>query len=190
MSNKIPTTQYPVSEFITQRWSARSFSEKVIDEETVQHLFEAASWTASSMNEQPWKFIYAHRGTAGFNSLANCLMDGNKIWAKHGAVILLALAKKTFDNGSSNRHAMHDTGAANTTLLLEAAALDIFGHMMGGFHMQKTLDEFNIDAEHWEPACFIVLGYRDSPEKLDEPFKSRETTERSRKNISEFTEKL
>jgi len=187
---KTPETKYPISELITKRWSARSFADNTIAEETVEHLFEATSWTASSMNEQPWKYIYAHKGTAGFEKMASCLMGGNKVWAENGAVLMLALAKKKFSNGNVNRHAMHDVGAANTTLLLEAAALDIYGHMMGGFHFKETLEAFEIDSEEWEPACFIVIGYLDSPEKLEEPFKSREIAPRSRKSVSEITEQL
>lgn len=187
---KTPETKHPISALITKRWSARSFADKAISEETVEHLFEATSWTASSMNEQPWKYIYAHKGTAGFDKMANCLMGGNKVWAENGAVMILALAKKNFANGTANRHAMHDVGAANTTLLLEAASIDIYGHMMGGFHFNETLEAFDLDSNEWEPACFIVIGYLDAPEKLEEPFKSREIAPRSRKSISEITEKL
>ena len=93
---KTPEKKYPISELISKRWSVRSFADKTISEETLDHLFEATSWAASSMNEQPWKFLYAHKGTAGFDKMANCLMGGNKVWAENGAVLILALAKKNF----------------------------------------------------------------------------------------------
>jgi len=188
---KTADTQHDVHDLIRQRWSARSFSDRNIDEAQLEKLFEAAAWTASSMNEQPWKFLYAHRGTQGFTKMTDCLMEGNAVWAKDGAVMILALAKKNFDrNGKPNRHAMHDVGAANTTLLLQAAADDIFGHMMGGFHMQETIEGFDIDTDQWEPACFIVIGYLDEAEKLEEPFRSRELAPRSRKPISAFTQAI
>ena len=94
-------------------------------------------------------------------------MAGNKVWAENGSVMILALAKKNFANGKTNRHAMHDIGAANSTLLLEAASLDIYGHMMGGFHFNETLEAFDLDNNEWEPACFIVSGYLDAPDKLE-----------------------
>lgn len=181
---KTAETHHDVHELIKKRWSARSFSDNAISLETLNTLIKAASWSASSMNEQPWKYIYAHRGTEAFDRMAACLMEGNKVWAKEGAVLLLSLAKKHFErNGNVNHHHMHDTGAANTTLLLQAAHHDIFGHMMGGFHLQETLQEFNINPEEWESACFIVLGYLDDPSRLEEPFKSRETAKRIRKPI-------
>lgn len=188
---KTPNTTHQVSPFITQRWSARSFADQVITTDSLHTLLEAASWSASSMNEQPWKYLYAFRGTQGFDRMHTCLMDGNQPWAANASVLLLSLAKRTFDrNGKQNRHAMHDLGAANTTLLLQAADMDIFGHMMGGFHMDQTVDEFQIDTELWEPSCFIALGYLDEPEKLEEPFLTRETTPRQRKPISEFSQEI
>jgi len=101
------------------------------------------------------------------------------------------LAKRNFErNGEPNRHAMHDLGAANTTLLLQAATMGILGHMMGGFDMKKCHEMFEIDADVWEISCLTVLGYPDVPEKLSEPFRTRETTARSRKPINEISQEL
>ena len=188
---KVPSTEFGVHPMIMNRWSARAFSDQMIDDTTLNRLFEAASWSASSMNEQPWKYLYAKKGSAAFDAMIDCLMDGNKPWAKNGSVMLLSLAKRTFvRNGVTNRHHMHDVGAANSTLLMQAAEDDIYGHMMGGFHMDKTLEAFNIDPQEYEVACFIILGYLDRPESLEEPFQSRETSPRTRKSISDFTQHI
>lgn len=190
-TNKLAETKYPINEFIVQRWSARSFSNKAISKDELNTLFEAASWAPSSMNEQPWHYLYAHRGSDGFESMTQCLMDGNKPWAKNGSTMLISLAKKTFDkNGNQNRHHMHDVGAANAHLLLQAASMGIYGHEMGGFHLNRTIEVFGIDSSKWEIACFIVLGFLDAPEKLDEPYATREITPRKRKTIEEFTQAL
>jgi len=188
---KTPQTKHDIHPLILDRWSARSFSEKSISEETMEGLFEAASWSASSMNEQPWEYIYAEKGTEAFHKMVECLMDGNQPWAKNGSHMLLSLAKRKFEyKGRENRHHMHDVGAANTTLLMQAAQNDIYGHMMGGFHMDKTLEAFGIDPAEHEIACFIVLGYLDAPEKLGAPFHEREIAPRDRKPVSAFTKKL
>jgi len=49
---KIAKTTYPVLDVIKNRWSARAFSNKVITDEELNTLFEAASWAASANNEQ------------------------------------------------------------------------------------------------------------------------------------------
>ena len=50
-------TKHEVIELIKNRWSPRSFSDKDINKESINSLFEAASWAASAFNEQPWRFI-------------------------------------------------------------------------------------------------------------------------------------
>lgn len=187
----MPQTKHEIHPLILDRWSARSFSEKPISSDTIEALFEAASWSASSMNEQPWEYLYAQNGSDAFNTMIDCLMDGNQPWAKNGSHMILSLAKRKFEyKGRQNRHHMHDVGAANSALLMQAAHIDIYGHMMGGFHMDKTLQAFGINPEVYEVACFIVIGYLDTPEKLEEPFKAREIEPRSRKSVEEFTKKL
>ena len=47
--------------FITDRISPYAFSEKAIDDKSLELLFEAARRAPSSFNEQPWRFIYARK---------------------------------------------------------------------------------------------------------------------------------
>ncbi|HXB41725.1 MAG TPA: nitroreductase family protein, partial [Bacteroidia bacterium] len=138
-------TKYPVAELIRKRWSARAFSNKSIDDDILFTLFEAASWAASSNNEQPWRYIYAkHEDKEAFEKMVGCLMPGNQPWAKNAAVLILCLAKTTFGpEHKLNLAAHHDTGLSNATLLLQAASMDIYGHMMGGYDRVKTKQEFN-----------------------------------------------
>ena len=188
---KIPSTKHKIHHLITERWSARSFADQTIGDSTIETLFEAASWSASSMNEQPWRYIYAKRGSQAFDRMVECLMDGNQPWAKNGSHLFISLAKRKFEHkGQANRHHMFDTGAANATLLMQAAQMDVFGHLMGGFHYDKALVAFDIDNEEYEIACFGVIGYLAAPDALPEPFKSRELTPRTRKVVNEFTTHL
>jgi nitroreductase len=187
MSVKIPKTQFPVSTIVKNRWSARSFTGEPISEDTLFTLFEAAAWSASSMNEQPWLFTYAHKAdNDAFDKFHSCLMTGNSPWAKNASVLILLCAKLNFaSNGKPNRHAMFDCGSATTTLFLEAVQHEILGHMMGGFDMAKTKELFNLP-DDLEPCIFIALGKLADPELLDEPFKTRELTARTRKPLSEI----
>jgi len=188
-TSKIKTQNVPsgVHPLLAKRWSARAFNGKPISQTELNTLFEAASWSASSMNEQPWKYLYAHKqNKKSFEKMWSCLLPGNQAWTTKGSVLILSLAEKNFDyKNRPNRHYMHDVGAANTQLLLQAAQQEIYGHMMGGFDMDKTIETFDIP-ENLEPVCFMVLGYLDEAETLEEPFKSRETAPRNRKPVDEF----
>jgi nitroreductase len=185
-SIKEAQTETNVHPLIKKRWSARAFSQNPIDDNTLMQLFEAASWAPSSMNEQPWRYYYAHKQDDSFEKYFDCLMPGNKLWADKAQVLVLSLAKKDFSNNANpNRHALHDVGAANMLLLLQAAELDIYGHQLGGFDREKTIQTFRLP-DDLEPVCFIALGYLGDFNQLDEPFKSREQAPRSRKSLAEI----
>ncbi|KAA9332046.1 nitroreductase family protein [Hymenobacter busanensis] len=176
----------PIHELIRKRWSPRAFTKQAVPQEALEQVFEAASWAFSAMNEQPWRYIYAHKeDTEAFNRILSCLVPANQLWAKDAPVLIISLAKTHFDNGQPNRTAMHDVGAANATLFLEATALGLHGHVLGGFDYAKTREEFALPA-HLDPVAFIALGYVGAAEQLEEPFRSRETAPRSRKPVADF----
>lgn len=179
-------TKYPVIDLIKDRWSARAFSKKSIAENDLFTLFEAAHWAASANNEQPWRYIYARReDTETFEKMVHCLMPGNQPWAKNAAVLILCVVKTTIGpENKPNLAAFHDIGLANATLLLQATSQHIYGHMMGGYDKAKAKKEFNIP-EGYDTVIFMALGYLDSPDTLEEPFKTRELTARTRKDLSE-----
>ena len=180
-----PTT-YPVHELIRSRWSPRAYAATPVAPDTLNQVFEAASWAFSAMNAQPWQYIYAHKAdTEAFQKILNTLMPGNQPWAKNAPVLIIALARTTHDNGQPNGAAMHDLGAANATLFLEATALGLHGHVMGGFDREKVRHDFKLP-ENLVPAVVIALGYLGEAEQLEEPFLSREKAARTRQPVSEF----
>ncbi len=187
---KIAKTIYPVLDVIKNRWSARAFSNKSINDEELNTLFEAASWAASANNEQSWQYIYAKKETGAFDNIWNCLLPGNQPWAKHAAALIVAVARKTFEaNNAVNAYAGHDLGMANAHLLLQARTMNIYCHPMAGFNKIKLTENLNL-SDNQEAFCVIATGFLADAETLEEPFKTRELTERKRKNIAEFTFKL
>lgn len=176
---------------IKDRWSPRAFSERTIDESQVTILLEAARWAPSSMNEQPWHYFYSFRGEAGFDNMLECLVPQNREWARKAAVLFLSVAKKSFRyNSKPNRHALHDTGASNFAIAIQAASLGMQAHQMGGFSMEKTLEVFKLSADEYEPVSFIAAGYPGKAEDLSEELKKRELAPRRRKSQQEISTKF
>ncbi|MBV8887105.1 MAG: nitroreductase family protein [Chroococcidiopsidaceae cyanobacterium CP_BM_RX_35] len=185
--DKAAQTQYPIHDLLRQRWSPLAFSDRMVESEKLHSVLEAASWAASSYNEQPWSYIVATKDNeAEFARLLGCLAEGNQEWARNAPILMLSVAKLNFEyNGVENRHAFHDVGAASTTLAIQAAALGLFIHQMAGFDVPKAKGIYSIP-EDYEPVAAIALGYFGDPQTLSERLQQRENAPRTRKPLEEF----
>jgi nitroreductase len=180
-------TDYPIEEILRRRWSPRAFSDRNVEAEKLRSLFEAARWAPSSSNEQPWSFILATKETpAEHAQLLSCLVERNQQWARLAPVLMVSVARLNFEKtGKPNRHAFHDVGLAMGNLLVEATALGLFVHQMGGFSVDKVREVYHVP-EGFEPVAAIAIGYPAEPEVLPETFREQETGPRKRKPISSF----
>ncbi|MBU0560581.1 MAG: nitroreductase family protein [Bacteroidetes bacterium] len=175
-----------IIDILKKRWSPRSFSNKNISDESLQRIFEAARWAPSCFNEQPWNFIYFRRGSESYNKLAAAIMDGNKPWSINAPVLVLTVARNSFErNGKSNNYAMHDLGMAVFSLTLQALSEDIYLHQLAGFDAKMTSEIFRID-DNFSPATVLAMGYLGDPEALPDSLKPSEKKRTGRKPISEF----
>jgi len=184
---KAAETTYPIEEILRRRWSPRAFSDRMIEPEKLQSLFEAARWAPSSFNEQPWNFIIATREHPEDHArLLSCLVEGNQKWARLAPVLMVSVAKLNFDKtGAPNRHSFHDVGLAVGNMLVEATALDLFVHQMAGFSPAKVTELYGIP-DGFEPVAAIAVGYAAEVEVLPEDLKAKELGGRSRKPVSTF----
>ena len=186
MKNPAPT-EYPVHEFIRERWSPRAFAEKAIAPADLRSLFEAARWAPSSSNEQPWAFIVATRDDKeNFTKALQPLVEFNANWAKHAYVLGFAISELAFaKNNAPNRNAQYDTGAAMAWLTVEATARGLFVHQMAGFDPETAREVFEIPAA-WDAIAAFAIGHPGDPASLPQPYRDRESSPRKRKPIREF----
>ncbi|MBK7432215.1 MAG: nitroreductase family protein [Bacteroidetes bacterium] len=183
----LQNNQMTIHNLISKRKSIRAFSEQPIDDETLASLFEAARWAPSSANEQPWRFILAKKeDKEAFVKMQDCLLEGNKIWAKGAAALFITIAKKNFDfNNKANIYSWHDVGLATAMLSVQATELNLYLHQMGGFDHAKAKEVFAIP-DDYEAVSIIAVGYEGNPELLPENLRAREVGERKRKPLSEL----
>lgn len=176
-----------VEELILKRWSPRAFSNKPVSSEDLTRIFIAASWAASSSNEQPWRFLVGRNGDDTFSKIFDTLAEPNQAWVKHAPVLVLSAGKKTFtSNNKDNHYVLHDTGAASANMCLEAIALGIHTHGMGGFDRDKARKLFAIPEDFELGACWAI-GYLGDPAILTIEFQKKSETEpRTRKPLGEF----
>ena len=161
---------------IQRRWSPRVFDGTPISEEHISQLFEAARWAPSSNNGQPWRFIFAEKGSKSYDKIFEHLSEFNQKWVKSAPLLILTAYKEQFDNGKENFHAGHDLGQAVAYLTFQAQSLNISLHQMAGVNWKDAQRDFNIpDGFHVTTA--IAVGYYGGDEnKLSEDLYKQEIT--------------
>jgi nitroreductase len=175
-----------INDVIAKRWSPRAFSSQTVAPEDLTKIFTAAGWAASSSNEQPWRFLVGRKGDATYDAIFGALVEFNQMWAGSAPLLILSAAKRTFTaNGEANEFALHDTGAASATLALEATALGLHVHGMGGFDRDKAREDLNVPEDYVIGACW-ALGYLGDPQTLHERMRVQELKPRERKPLSAF----
>ena len=177
----------PVLDIIKKRRSRRAYADKIVEPEKIRSLFEAARWAPSSLNEQPWFYIYATRDQEDlYNKIFEALKEGNKIWARQAPLLIVSLVRKNFIRfDSPNPSAKYDLGAANAFLSLQAAHLGLNVHQVAGFEVQTMIRNLRIP-DRYEPVIVMAIGYPGDVESLPENLKLRELSPRERYVDQEF----
>jgi nitroreductase len=169
------------------RWSSRSFSDQPVGDADLHRVFEAARWTASAYNEQPWRFIAGRKGSETYKAIYDSLIGFNQEWAGRAPVLILGIASSKFShNGAENTYALYDLGAATSQLTLQAAALGLTSHQMAGFDHDKARTTLAIPADY-ALGVVTALGYQAEPTALtNERLLAMETSPRQRKPLAEI----
>lgn len=180
----VNTTEYPVIEAITKRYSAYAFADTPVEPEKLKPLFEAARWAASSFNEQPWRFIVAAKDNPeAYANALGCLVEANQGWAGAAPVLVLGLTKRSFTyNDAPNRVALHDLGQAAAHLALQAAELGLAAHQMAGIDQDKVVSTYGVP-EGFTAETAIAIGY---PALTDGKLNDAEAKARQRKPFDDF----
>jgi nitroreductase len=179
-------TDYPISDIIMRRWSARAFSTRSVENSKLLSILEAARWAPSSRNEQPWRYIVFTNNNPEMLKKAQSVLKEINDYAKRAPILICAIAKKTYsENGNPNRLHFHDLGAANENMFLEAFNQGLIMHEMGGFDVQKAREVFNVP-EDYEVGIMIAIGYQDTYHVLPERLREKAFTPRERKPLSEI----
>ena len=184
---KLAKTSIPVHEFIAERWSPRSFDDvAVLEHEQLIAMLEAARWAPSALNLQPWRFAVALRGTELFEALHDTLAPGNQAWAHRASALMVCAADTLRPNGDPNGTAHYDLGLAVSLLTVQAHAMDLHVHQMGGFNRGAASALLQLP-ESVVPVVILAIGTLGDPELLgDGPLREREMSVRERKPLEEI----
>lgn len=142
---------FPVDPQFVSRWSPRAFAVTPMGEPDVMRLLEAARWAPSASNHQPARFAWGLRGDTAFKAIHDGLLGFNKVWAEKAAALVVVASKPVVEkDGVESENVWHafDAGSAWMSMALQAQAMGLVAHAMGGF-----------DAGILAPALHLPKGY-------------------------------
>ena len=188
MSEIMQNSHAKVHALLSKRWSPRAFdAEKAVEQEKLLMVLEAARWAPSCFGDEPWRFVVSNRfeDEVSWQAMLALLAPKNQEWAQHAPVLILACADSEFrQNTKPNRWAQYDTGQASMSLCLQATALGLVSHQMGGFDGEKAREVLHIPIQ-FTPVAAIAVGYQGDINSLDEGFQATERAARKRQPMSD-----
>jgi len=166
--------EYPVDPLFPNRWSPRALSGAHVERETLMTLFEAARWAPSCFNLQPWRFVYALRGSDAWPRLHSILTPKNRIWCANAGALIVIASRNTFEhNGKPALTHSFDAGAAWMSMALQANMLGLIAHGMAGFDYGKAGEIVGLpDGYSVEAMC--AIGHPGDPAALPEDMRAGE----------------
>ncbi len=172
---------YPIEPLLLDRWSPRAMSGEEVPVEELMRLFEAARWAPSSFNAQPWRALYARRGSKHWSTFLELLVEGNKAWAINAAALVLFVSRTTFDhnNEPSVSHS-YDAGAAWLSFALQGFRQGLVVHGMEGFDYERARNELKIPKE-FQIEAMAAVGRPGPKGVLSEKLQAKESPNGRRK---------
>ena len=182
------TADHPIDRIFLDRWSPRAFTGEDIPVETLMTFFEAARWAPSSYNSQPWRFIWARRGTPHFDRMLGLLTGRNPDWCKDASALVMLASCETMkvpnkDEPVPSRSHSLDAGSAWMAFALQASLSGWFAHGMVGVDWEKAHAELNVPAG-FQLEEAIAVGKLGDKSKLSDFYQKVEAPN-ARRPISE-----
>lgn len=165
---------HPIHPLFVDRWSARAMSGEPLTASELLPLFEAARWAPSAHNFQPWRMLYALRGTPHWQRFFDLLNPSNQVWAARGGALVLFIARRHYDNGKPCPTHAYDAGAAWFGFALQAFANGFAVHGLQGFDYERARRELSVP-EDFSVEAMAVVGHPGDKAQLSEELQRRET---------------
>ncbi|ADV49129.1 nitroreductase family protein [Cellulophaga sp. E16_2] len=182
----IAESDYEIFALLKQRYSPRTFKDVRVKKQHLNQLFEAARWSPSCNNIQPWRFIYAEKNSEAYQNIISCLSDFNKEWVVNAPLLMITAYEKKTEDHKDNFHALHDLGLAIGNMTTQAQYMGIAMHQMAGLDWQQAEKLFNVP-ENYHITSAIALGYYGGElDKLSPELQKAELKERQRIDQSQF----
>lgn len=174
-----------VVEAIRTRRAKRALQDKLIEDEKVEALIEAARLAPSCNNFQPWRLTFV-RGKEALDAVKAGMNKGNG-WTFRSPLIIVVAAKEDDDCMLSDRrnYFLFGCGLAIGELMLRATELGLIAHPIAGFDPVKVRAAVGVP-EQYIIITTVICGYPGGDDALlSEKQKAIEKARPERKPVGE-----
>ena len=179
-------TSTPINPVLAARWSPRSYDNTAtLTPADLTPAFEAARWSPSANNSQPWRFIVGFRGDETFNKIVPTLAGWNSAWMPNASAIIVAVAQTAGADGTPNHYALYDLGQSVAHFSVQAQTDGLYVHQVAGTDVEALKEAFNLPAGY-EAFLTIAVGKLAPADDLPEALAEREKAPRVRHELAEI----
>lgn len=185
IESRTALTEAPILDVLAERWSTRIFDPAAtIDETALASALEAARWAPSASNTQPTHYVVARRGSDAHSAILDALAGFNRTWAGDASVLIPVIAETADDAGAERPWAVYDAGQAAAHFTVQAHAVGLYTHQLGGFDVEAIRAAFDL-GERYRPLTIIAVGLLGDPATAREAILDRENAPRRRRPIAD-----
>lgn len=169
---------------VAARESRRAFSDRPVEPGKIERMLEAARWSPSCANRQPWRFVVVGKEDPARRGLEEALDPGNG-WAKKAPFLVVAGARRADGATVETRdYFHHDTGLAAMSLIYRGVDQGLLVHPMAGWR-EEPLKAAIGAPDDFLPISVAAVGYPGDPAALDDATRKKDDRPRARKALGE-----
>ena len=142
----------------SKRHSPRAFDGSALTWDDLADGFEAARLSSSSYNNQPWRFVVALRGEAGFDALLETAVEANRTWMKDAGAIVGVMSSTVLEKtGEPDHAALLGVGMAVGAMELAFTESGLASMQAGGFDRSAYKALLHLP-DHILPVSLLAVG--------------------------------
>ena len=146
---------------LRSRFSPLAFDpDTVIGDGAVDVLLEAARWSPSAGNSQPWAFVIAPRGSHEHALVTRRLAASSARWAPSASLLVVNIAHRHVENTDMefSEFADYDLGQAVAHMTLQAQALGFACRQFRAFDLECLTDDLEL-TPGWQIRSMTAIGH-------------------------------
>jgi nitroreductase len=145
---------------LPDRWSPMAWDTvHTITRREVERLLEAARWSPSAGNSQPWSFVTARRGDELHQLLVPLLAASSRRWAPQAALLVVNVCHRYVEgtDWDSSEFAEYDLGQSVAHMTLQAHSMGLSARQFRAFDREAVQHVLALPV-HWVAMTITAIG--------------------------------